>query len=80
MNRYFRQGWIGLAAGLASSPALIATQDSALMAIALAAIIGKGFEWLFRCRIRWRMGTHLRLALVVYRSNDLAADIAWWEP
>jgi NADH:quinone reductase (non-electrogenic) len=48
MNRYSRQGWIGLAAGLASSPALIATQDSALMAIALAAIIGKGFELLFR--------------------------------
>jgi NADH dehydrogenase len=48
MNRYSRQGWIGLAAGLASSPALIATQDSALIAIALAAIIGKGFELLFR--------------------------------
>ena len=48
MNRYSRQGWIGLAAGLASSPALIATQDSALIAIALAAIIGKGFESLFR--------------------------------
>jgi len=48
MNRYPRQGWIGLAAGLASSPALIATQDSALIAIALAAIIGKGFELLFR--------------------------------
>ena len=48
MNRYSRQGWIGLAAGLASSPALIATQDSALMAIVLAAIIGKGFELLFR--------------------------------
>ena len=48
MNRYSRQGWIGLAAGFASSPALIATQDSALIAIALAAIIGKGFELLFR--------------------------------
>jgi NADH dehydrogenase len=48
MNRYSRQGWIGLAAGLAGSPALIATQDSALIAIALAAIIGKGFELLFR--------------------------------
>jgi NADH:ubiquinone reductase (H+-translocating) len=48
MNRYSRQGWIGLAAGLASSPALIATQDSALIAIALASIIGKGFELLFR--------------------------------
>ena len=48
MNRYPRQGWIGLAAGLASSPTLIATQDSALIAIALAAIIGKGFELLFR--------------------------------
>jgi len=39
MNRYFRQSWIGLAAGLASSPALIATQDNTLVAIALAAII-----------------------------------------
>src|SRR5215471_15391317 len=48
MNRYSRQAWIGLAAGLASSPALIATQDSALMAIVMAAIIGKGFELLFR--------------------------------
>jgi NADH dehydrogenase len=48
MNRYSRQGWIGLAAGLASSPALIGTQDSALMAISLAAIIGAGFELLFR--------------------------------
>jgi NADH dehydrogenase len=48
MNWFSRQGWIGLAAGLASSPALIATQDNALMAIALAAIIGKGFELLFR--------------------------------
>jgi NADH dehydrogenase len=48
MNRYSRQGWIGFAAGLASSPALIVTQDSALMAIALAAIIGKSFELLFR--------------------------------
>ena len=48
MNRYSRQGWIGLAAGLASSPALIGTQDSALIAIALAAIIGEGFELLFR--------------------------------
>lgn len=40
--------WIGLFAGLASSPALIATQDSVLIAIVLAAIIGKGFELLFR--------------------------------
>jgi NADH dehydrogenase len=48
MKRYSQQGWIGLAAGLASSPALIATQDSRLMAITLAAIIGKGFELLFR--------------------------------
>src|SRR5689334_1301645 len=48
MNRYSRQGWIGLAAGLASSPALIATQDRSLIAIALAAIIGKGIELLFR--------------------------------
>jgi NADH dehydrogenase len=48
MNRYFRQSWIGLAAGLASSPALIATQDNTLVAIALAAIIGMVFELVFR--------------------------------
>ena len=48
MKRYFRQSWIGLAAGLASSPALIATQDNTLVAIALAAIIGMVFELVFR--------------------------------
>jgi len=48
MNRYFRQSWIGLAAGLASSPALIATQDNALVAVALAAIIGMVFQLVFR--------------------------------
>jgi NADH dehydrogenase len=48
MNRYFRQRWIGLAAGLASSPALIATQDNTLVAIAQAAIIGMLFELVFR--------------------------------
>src|SRR5262245_45683233 len=48
MNRYFRQRWIGLAAGLASSLALIATQDNTLVAIALAAIIGMVFELVSR--------------------------------
>jgi NADH dehydrogenase len=48
MNRYFRQSWNGLAAGLASSPALIATQDNTLVAIALAAIVGMVFELVFR--------------------------------
>src|SRR5262249_28174090 len=48
MNRYFRQSWIGLAAGLASSPALIATQDNTLVAVALAAIIGMVFQLVFR--------------------------------
>src|SRR5690349_18657259 len=48
MKRYSSQTSIGCAAGQANSPALIATQDSALIAIALAAIIGKGFELLFR--------------------------------
>src|SRR6266566_4325323 len=48
MSRYFRQSWIGLAAGLASSPTLIATQDNALVAVALAAIIGMVFQLVFR--------------------------------
>ena len=48
MNRYFRQSWIGLAAGLASSPALIATQHNTLTGIALGAIIGIVFELVFR--------------------------------
>jgi NADH dehydrogenase len=48
MHRYFRQRWTGLAAGLVSSPSLIATQDSTLVAIALAAIIGLVFESVFR--------------------------------
>jgi NADH dehydrogenase len=48
MNRYFRQSWIGLAAGLASSPALIATQHNTLTGIALGAIIGMVFELVFR--------------------------------
>ena len=48
MNRYFRHSWIGLAAGLASSPALIATQDNTLAAIAMATVFGMGFDLLFR--------------------------------
>jgi NADH dehydrogenase len=48
MNRYFRHSWIGLAAGLASSPALIATQDNTLVAIAMATVIGMGFDLVFR--------------------------------
>jgi NADH dehydrogenase len=48
MSRYFQQSWIGLAAGLASSPALIATQDNRVVAIVLAAIIGMVFQLVFR--------------------------------
>jgi NADH dehydrogenase len=48
MNRYYRHSPIGLAAGLASSLALVATQDNTLVAIVLAAVIGMSFELLFR--------------------------------
>jgi uncharacterized membrane protein YagU involved in acid resistance len=48
MNQYYRHRWIGVAAGLASSFALVATQDNALVAIVLAAVIGMSFELLFR--------------------------------
>ena len=48
MNRYYLHRWIGLAAGLASSFVLVATQDNALVAIVLAAVIGMSFELLFR--------------------------------
>ncbi len=48
MNRYYRHSWIGLAAGLASSFALVATQDNTLVAIVLAGVIGMSFELLFR--------------------------------
>ena len=48
MNRYYRHRWIGLAAGLASSFVLVATQNNTLVAIVLAAVIGMSFELLFR--------------------------------
>src|SRR5215470_2439711 len=69
MNRYFRHGWTGLAAGLASSPALIATQDSTLVAIALAAIIGMVFESVFR---------HTRYAYLDSLMTGAAFGIPLW--
>jgi len=69
MNRYFRQGWTGLAAGLASSPPLIATQDSTLVAIALAAIIGMVFESVFR---------HTRYAYLDSLMTGAAFGIPLW--
>jgi NADH:ubiquinone reductase (H+-translocating) len=48
MKRYLRHGWIGLAAGLASSPALIATQSNIYVALALASLIGVTFALAFR--------------------------------
>ena len=69
MNRYFRQRWTGLAAGLASSPPLIATQDSTLVAIALAAIIGMVFESVFR---------HTRYAYLDSLMTGAAFGIPLW--
>jgi NADH dehydrogenase len=43
VKRYLRQSWIGLAAGLASSPALLATQSDIYLALALAGVIGVSF-------------------------------------
>src|SRR6266446_1909920 len=48
MKRYLRHSWIGLAAGLASSPALIATQSNIYMALTLAGVIGVTFALGFR--------------------------------
>jgi NADH dehydrogenase len=48
VNRYYRNSWIGLAAGLASSFALVTTQDNILVAIVLAGVIGMSFQLLFR--------------------------------
>jgi NADH:ubiquinone reductase (H+-translocating) len=48
MYRYYRHGWNGLTAGLASSFVLVTTQDNTLVAIVLAAVIGMSFELLFR--------------------------------
>src|SRR6516162_2943124 len=48
MNRYYRHRLIGLAAGLASSFVLVATQGNTSVAIVLAAVIGATFELLFR--------------------------------
>lgn len=48
MKRYLRHSWIGLAAGLASSPALIATQSNIYIALALGCLIGVTFALGFR--------------------------------
>jgi NADH dehydrogenase len=48
MDRYYRHRLIGLAAGLASSFVLVATQGNTLVAIVLAAVIGATFGLLFR--------------------------------
>jgi len=48
IRRYLRQSWIGLAAGLASSPALIATQSNIYIALALGCVIGVTFVLGFR--------------------------------
>jgi len=69
MNRYFRQSWIGLAAGLASSPALIATQNNTLVAIVLAAIIGMVFESVFH---------HTRRAYLDSLMTGAAFGIPFW--
>ena len=69
MNRYFRQSWIGLAAGLASSPALIATQHNTLTGIALGAIIGMVFELVFR---------HTRYAYLDSSMAGAAFGIPLW--
>jgi NADH:ubiquinone reductase (H+-translocating) len=69
MSRYFRHSWIGLAAGLASSLALIATQDNTLVSIGLAAVIGMSFEVLFR---------HTRHAYVDTLMTGAAFGIPLW--
>jgi hypothetical protein len=42
-----RHSWIGLAAGLASSPALLGTLSNIYLALALAGVIGVGFALVF---------------------------------
>jgi hypothetical protein len=48
VKRYLRHLWIGLAAGLAASPALLATQRNLYLALALAGAIGVSFALVFR--------------------------------
>ena len=48
MKRYLRHSWIGLAAGMASSPALLTTQRNIYLALALAGVIGVSFALVFR--------------------------------
>jgi NADH dehydrogenase len=48
VKRYLRHSWIGLAVGLASSPALLATQKNIYLALALAGVIGVSFALVFR--------------------------------
>jgi NADH dehydrogenase len=48
MKRYLKHSWIGLGAGLASSPALIATQSNIYIALTLAGVIGITFALAFR--------------------------------
>jgi NADH:ubiquinone reductase (H+-translocating) len=69
MSRYYRHSWFGLAAGLASSLALIATQDNTLVAIVLAAVIGMSFEVLFR---------HTRHAYMDSLMTGAAFGIPMW--